>query len=135
VWRAFGFFIAVFVGCAVGGLAIGTHDSVSMFVPVAAIVAILALLVISAPCSSRPSVPSSSPQPPRDHQAGPSRHRRGLRRAERRGSRTGAGAAADDLARAALAAPQRGPAADRLVGTRRGRRTPRRCRRAHDPGR
>jgi uncharacterized membrane protein len=46
VWRAFGFFMGVFVGCAVAGLAIGSDQTVSILVPIAAIVAILATLVI-----------------------------------------------------------------------------------------
>jgi uncharacterized membrane protein len=46
VWRAFGYFMGVFVGCAVAGLAIGSDDTVSVVVPVAAIVAILASLVV-----------------------------------------------------------------------------------------
>jgi uncharacterized membrane protein len=46
VWRTFGFFMGVFVGCAVAGLAIGSDRTVSVLVPIAAIVAVLAILVV-----------------------------------------------------------------------------------------
>ena len=46
VWRAFGYFMGVFAGCATAGLAIGGDNTVSIFVPILAMVAVLAALVI-----------------------------------------------------------------------------------------
>jgi uncharacterized membrane protein len=46
VWRSFGYFLGVFVGCAVAGLAIGSDRTVSVLVPIVAISAALGILVV-----------------------------------------------------------------------------------------
>ena len=46
VWRSFGYFMGVFVGCAVAGLAIGSDKTVSVLVPIVALTAALGILVV-----------------------------------------------------------------------------------------
>jgi len=46
VWRSFGYFMGVFVGCAVAGLAIGSDQTVSVLVPIVALTAALGILVV-----------------------------------------------------------------------------------------